>query len=98
MITGVTKSGFKYNIPEGLTNDFLFLKAYRNVISGDDDRALDGAAELVSVLFADKKEEDRFYRHLGKSHGSRVPMDVMFSEISEILTSVMEKDGTAKNL
>lgn len=97
MVSGKTKSGFEFSIPEGLSNDFLFVRAYRKMVGGDGEEALDGAADLVSVIFADDKEEERFYKHLAKLHGSRVPMDIMFEELTEIITIAGEQDANIKN-
>lgn len=97
MITGETKSGFKFAIPEGMGNDFMFVKAYRDVSSDDNERVIDGAYNLVAAVFADSKEEDRFYKHLKERNGSRVPVDVLLEEINEIISIASEKDNEAKN-
>lgn len=85
MINGRTQSGFEFHIPEGLDKDFRFVKAYSLIMSGDEEKALDGAVKLVSVIFSDEEEEERLYRHLAKEHGGRVPLDVLFAELNEII-------------
>lgn len=93
MITGTTKSGFEYSIPEGLDKDFRFVKAYSLIKNGDEEQAIDGAVNLVSVIFSDTKQEDRLYEHLGKKYNGRVPIDVLFDEINEIIAGMKQNEN-----
>ena len=96
MIKGTTKSGFEFSIPEGLDSDFRFIKAFSLIKSGDEEKALDGAVNLVSVIFSDEKEEERLYKHLAKDHGGRVPLEVLFEELNEII-EISKQDESVKN-
>lgn len=96
MVKGKTSSGFEFSIPDGLDKDFRFVKAYSAIQNGDEAQAMSGAADLVSAIFADSKQEDRLYKHIGKSYGGRVPIDVLFEEIKEII-SAAKQDENLKN-
>lgn len=98
MVKGTTSSGFTFEIPEGLDTDFRFIKAYTWTICGDEDKAMKGVVELVSAIFANNEEEEkRLYEHLGKKHDGRVPFDVLFAEINEIIEIAKSSDEQIKN-
>lgn len=97
MVKGTTSSGFEFSIPEHLDKDLRFIKAYRMMKSGDEDEQLDGALKLVSAVFADEAEEQRFYEYLAGSEGGRVPIDVVYREIGEIIRISAEEDKEIKN-
>ena len=96
MVKGKTTSGFEFEIPDGLAKDFRFIKAYSMIKSGDQEKALDGAIKLVSVIFSNEAEEERLYEHLAKQNEGRVPMDVLFAELDDIIAS-MKQDPDLKN-
>jgi len=97
MIKGTTSSGFEFSIPDNLKTDFRFIKAYRQLKSGDEDEQLDGALRLVSVVFSNEAEEERFYKHLAGDEGGRVPIADVYREIGEIISIASEKDNEVKN-
>lgn len=97
MITGKTKSGFEYSIPDGLTEDFRFVVAYKKIKSGDGEEQLDAAISLVSVVFSNDEEEKRFYEHLASVNGGRVPAPVLYQELFEIVSQASEQEQAAKN-
>ena len=97
MIRGITGSGFEFNIPDGMDKDFRFIKAYKKIKSGDEDQALEGAIDLVSAVFANEEEEERFYKHLASQHEGRVPSDILYQELNEIVELAAKKDESVKN-
>ena len=98
MINGRTQSGFEFHIPEGLDNDFRFVKAYEMTFSGDEEKAMKGVVKLVSAIFANnEEEEERLYEHLGEKYNGRVPFDVLFEEIKEIIDLAKSSDESIKN-
>lgn len=97
MIEGTTNSGFNFSIPNGLTEDFRLLKAYKDIRDGDEEKKVDAAIDLVSVIFSDDDEEKRFYEHLAKQNGGRVPSPVLFKELFEIVNIAKDKDKETKN-
>lgn len=94
IITGKTSSGFDYALDvEALKSDFRFIRALRRAQSYDETEQVSGAVDLISAVFSDPKEEDRFYAHIAKVYGngsSRVPADKVYAEISEIFKKTSE--------
>lgn len=93
-ITGKTKSGFEFSVPDGLSNDFRFVKAYRNYKSRDPEKQVDGICDMISAVFSDEVEEERFYQHIARTYGDdsgRVPADRVLLEITEI-TDIIHDD------
>lgn len=96
MVKGKTTSGFEFEIPDGLAKDFRFIKAYSMIRSGDEEKALDGAIKLVSVIFSNDAEEERLYDHIAEQNEGRVPIDVLYDELNDIIAS-MKQDPDLKN-
>lgn len=94
MITGKTSSGFSYSIPDGLKQDYRFIRAYRDLKSQDTDKQVDGATGLVAAVFCNEDEEQRFLRHVERENG-RATVDAVYTELGEIIRACME-DGDAK--
>lgn len=93
--TGKTSTGFEYSIPAGLTEDWNFVRAYRKMMKASTDmERFDGASELVEVIFCNKAEEERFYRHLADLHGGRVPIKDLFAIVNEIIATLGAEDET----
>ena len=97
MITGKTKSGFEFSIPEGLDKDFRFVKAFSMIKSGDEAEILDGYVTLVSVVFANEAEEKRMYDHIASQNGGRVLMEALDKELNEIIEISKEQSASVKN-
>lgn len=91
-----TSSGFACDIPEGLANDFRFLKAHRALKSDDRNKSDQAAVDLVSIVFCDEATEERFFEHLADEHG-RVPIATVYQELGEILTQAAGKSKKVKN-
>ena len=96
-VKGKTASGFKFAIDEDVFKDWRFLQAIRKANNGTAEEQLDAGFELVSHLFNDQKEEERFYSFLAKQNGGRVPADVVGTEVGEIMKIVKEANKAAKN-
>ena len=97
MITGKTSSGFEFHIPEGMDKDFRFVKCYSMIKNGDEEEALDGAIKLVSVIFSNDDEEERMYKYLAAQNGGRVPSDVLYKELNEIISIAKDSSEEVKN-
>lgn len=97
MIEGKTSSGFQFKLDESFMDDFLFLRAFKMANSSDAEAQVDGAVDLVRILFNDPDEEERFYKHLGGLYNGRVPADVVGKEIGEIIDIAENHDEDAKN-
>ena len=95
MVNGETKSGFKFEINEGIGTDFRVMEAIVDSESEDASDRLRGAVELVRyVLGADGKKA--LYDHLYGIYGT-VPTDKVLGEVTEILQIARDKSKEIKN-
>lgn len=95
MIKGKTTSGFKFEVNDGIGNDFRVLEAIADADSEDESAKVRGTVELVRVLLG-KDGKASLYRHLEKIHGS-VPTDAVLAEVTEILKISREESKAVKN-
>lgn len=97
MVTGKTSSGYEYSFDESVCQDWRYIKALKNVRKGTKDPGafIDGATSLVEILFNDPEKEEEYYQFLAEQHGGRVPSDVVFGEVNEIITAIAEQGGKA---
>lgn len=91
-----TKTGETFHVPDGLSGDFRFIKAVKDMQSGDNSQALGGAVELVHALFCDEAEEQRFLQSLADDSG-RVPLDRVMPAVNELLTEATKQSKAVKN-
>lgn len=94
MIKGTTKSGFAFEVSEGIGNDFRVLEAIADADNEDESVKVRGAVELVRLILGDGKKA--LYKHLEAAHGG-VPVDAVLSEVVEILTACREQSKAVKN-
>lgn len=88
MVTGTTKSGFRFSIRDGVAEDFRVVEALADADSGDASAVLRGTVQLVRLLLGDDGKA-ALYDHLISLHGS-VPTARVSEEITEILTLARE--------
>ncbi len=91
-----TKSGFECEVPNGITQDFRFIRARQKVRSTDGNEADQAALDMVSIVFCNPDEEERFLLHLADKDG-RIPVSDVFRELWEIISIVAAKDKKVKN-
>lgn len=96
-VKGTTSSGFDFSIDADVFKDWRLLKAMRKANSKDGEEQFDASFEVVSLIFNDPEEEERFYSFLADKNGGRVPAEVVGAEIGEIMKQVREKNKAAKN-
>lgn len=96
MVKGRTTSGFDFAVPDGLKQDYRFIRAYGMIRSGDVDKEVQGATELVSAVFCDPAEEQRFLRHVEAVNG-RPTVDAVYKELGEIIQAAAEDTDTKKS-
>lgn len=88
MVTGTTKSGFRFTLREGAAEDFRVVEALADADSGDASAVLRGTVQLVRLLLGEDGKR-ALYDHLIAQHGS-VPTARVSEEITEILTLARE--------
>jgi len=96
-VKGTTSSGFKFSVDAEIFKDWRFLRAVRRAGSGDGETQFEASLDMVAILFNDQKEEERFYDFLAKKNGGRVPVEVVGTELGEIMKVIQEKSTEAKN-
>jgi len=97
MVEGKTSSGFEFTIEESVLDDFLFMRAFKRANSSDPEDQVNGSVDLIRIIFNNEKEEERYYKHLAKLHGGRVPADVIGQELGEIFEIVNNSGEEGKN-
>lgn len=95
MVRGTTSSGFEFCVPDGIKADYRFLRAYKKLKSAETERQLDGALELVSSVFGNETEEERFLQYLADEHG-RADVETVFRELGEIIAIASREDADIK--
>lgn len=83
MITGTTRSGFTFSVPEDVANDMELFEALCDLDNGD----ATAVVPVVRAVLGNQKKA--LYDHL-RTDG-RVPVDKVVDEIAYILAAV--KDG-----
>jgi hypothetical protein len=83
MITGTTRSGFAFSVPEDVANDMELFEALCDLDNGD----ATAVVPVVRAVLGNQKKA--LYDHL-RTDG-RVPVDKVVDEIADILAAV--KDG-----
>ena len=91
-----TGSGYECEIPGGISSDFRFIKARQAMKSEDPDTANQAMLDMVSIIFCNEEEENRFLLHLADKDG-RIPLEDVFHELGEILAQAGDKDKKVKN-
>lgn len=89
MITGTTKSRFRFSLRDGAADDFRVVEALADADSGDASAVLRGTVQLVRLLLGEDGKA-ALYEHLISLHGS-VPTARVSEEITEILTLARER-------
>lgn len=89
-------AGMEFNIPDGLTSDFRFVKAFRDMRSSDPEKATAAAVDLVSVVFSNEDEEQRFLQSIAGKNG-RVSIDTVYQELGKLLNAAGDKEKKIKN-
>ena len=96
MVTGTTSSGFSFKVPDGIKTDYRFLRAFKKLKSGSTEQQMDGAVELISAVFGNEAEEDRFLQHVADQNG-RADLETVYRELGEIIAAASEDPDAKKS-
>lgn len=88
MITGKTKSGFKFKVDERIKKDWRLIKAITDSQSDDGNVKLKAVVTMIQLVLGD--QEELLMQHIMKKNEGYVPFEIMQSEISEIIQSIPE--------
>ena len=96
MIVGVTQSGFNYEIDENLKNDWRFISTLTKLKELEDSDSaevdfINVMADIEKMLFADKGKA--FEKHIAKLNEGRVPIDIVLTELLEIIKNDETKNS-----
>ncbi len=94
MVTGKTKSGFKFSVNEKIIESWEFTKIVKEMASKDNNEQITGTVEFVETLLGD--QEEALMEHLKGEDGIATTTD-MVNECAEILTIIQEKNAEVKN-
>lgn len=84
-----SSTGQEYKISDKLTKDFRFLMAYKAMRSGDPEKSVDAAVDLVYLVFGDEANVQRFLRDIADENGD-APVDRVFAEVRGMLDQAAE--------
>ena len=96
MIKGTTSSGFSFKVPDGIKTDYRFLRAFKKLKSGSTEQQVAGAIELISVVFGNEAEEDRFLQHVADKNG-RADVEPVYRELGEIIAAALKDPDVKKS-
>lgn len=86
MITGITKSGFKFKVDEKVLTDWRFTTALIKTQKGSDMEKLEGASDMVNMVFGSDGEK-KLIEHICKKNGGMCPSEKVMEELTEIISS-----------
>lgn len=95
MITGKTKSGFEYEIEEGVLRDYRMLDALGDIQYGSADERVFANVRLCNLLLGAEGKK-KLFEHLKEPDGS-VPTERVFTEVKEIFNGILKRSKEAKN-
>lgn len=88
---GETKSGFKYDIDDRILNDWRYTMALTKCQHPSDIKKLEGATEMVQLMFGDDGLE-KFMDHIKERNDGFVPIEVVIEEVQSIFESKIPKN------
>lgn len=98
IITGKTKSGFKFTVESKRLGDIRFIEALTSYDEASDKLTqLKSANELRKIMLG--KDEKKLLDHIHDLHGDEdlIPMDEVTNTLIEIIQIMKEKSGEVKN-
>jgi len=86
MLTGKTKTGFKFKIDERIGTDWRVITAISLAEHGNDSEKIKGTTDLVHMMLGD--DEPRFLEHIASKNDGFVPISAVVEELVSILGSL----------
>lgn len=85
MITGKTSTGFKYQLEDGVFDDYELLEILRNIDKGESGYIVD----MIDIMFTTEQKK-ALKEHVREKNG-KIPASKLLKEVMEIFQS--EKEG-----
>lgn len=85
MVKGTTSTGFKYEVAEGVANDYEFIEC---IVVADDKKAhemdrLRATMKMCELILGDNK--DALIEHIRKNNNGIASIDMVSAEVAEII-------------
>lgn len=96
MVEGKTGSGFSFRVDEDALKDFMYLRHLNMAQSKDGHEALRGMCAIISDIMGTEEQEEAFYSYLKERNNGHVPVDVLTSEMKDIIAVMREKSEDIK--
>ena len=91
MKRGKTKEGFEFEVNEKVLKDMEFLDILLDVVSGDDEKAVNAYPELLNKILG-KEQKQKLYDFIRDSEGI-----VSIEAVSEVVKQIIEQVKEIKN-
>lgn len=88
MKRGKTKEGFEFEVNEKVLKDMEFLDILHDVVSGDDEKAVNAYPELLNKILG-KEQKQKLYDFIRDSEGI-VPIEAVSETVKQIIEQVKE--------
>lgn len=86
MITGKTKSGFKFKFDERILQDWRFVKALKTMQGDDDVQKLNSISDVIMLILGSDGEQ-KISEHIAKKNDGFIPVEAIMEEVKEIIDS-----------
>lgn len=93
MITGKTKSGFKFSIPDSRMNSLALFRTLRKMVPDTDMYDPYAVLDLPRIILGEEQEQ-ALYDHIAKED-PEVPFDLVDREVTEILNTSREAKNSS---
>lgn len=88
MVTGKTKTGFKFETDERVLEDWRLVLNIEKAESTDMKVRVKGVAELVHLLLGEN--EPKLLEHIAKRNDGFMPVDAIVEELADIIKETKE--------
>lgn len=87
MIKGKTKSGFKFEVREHITDDARIAWYVALTTDEDDNTKMRGMRKLLQLITGSDYEYERLLEHIAEKNGGACPQEQVNAEIAEMIAA-----------
>lgn len=86
MRKGITTTGFAFEYDERKMDDMRFVDLLATIIDEDSEdlKIVSSASKIISMILGNEQKA-KLYDHIASQHEGRVPVDVVMSELNNII-------------
>lgn len=96
MITGVTSSGFEFEVDERKINDFRYVELLAMAESKDASEMLRGLTSLPKFMLGEDGAKKLMDKIAAENDGF-IPQELVYEEITSIINAIKDANKDAKN-